>query len=89
MRQGVVRETMKSARTGETRTILVQRGESSRVEVRDGDGRALLEIPMGLVRTSHLTYPTRLSRCFFTHACLTVNRAYIYCTFPPLCTGGL
>ena len=36
----MVRETIKSARTGEIRTLLVQRGESSRVEVRDGEGRA-------------------------------------------------
>jgi hypothetical protein len=49
--QGVVRESMRAARTGETRTILVQRGESSRVELRDGDGQALLQMPMGLVRT--------------------------------------
>lgn len=40
---------MRAARTGETRTILVQRGENSRVELRDGDGQALLEMPMGLV----------------------------------------
>jgi hypothetical protein len=46
----VVRETIKSARTGEIRTLLVQRGESSRVEVRDGEGRAVLEIHMGMVR---------------------------------------
>jgi hypothetical protein len=51
--QGVVRETMRAARTGESRTILVQRGESSRVEVRDEDGVALLEIAIGLVRMLH------------------------------------
>ena len=45
----MVKEVLKDARFGKSRALLVQRGESSRVEVRDGDGRAVAEMPLGLV----------------------------------------
>ncbi len=45
----MVKEVLKDARFGKSRALLVQRGESSRVEVRDGDGRAVVEMPLGLV----------------------------------------
>ena len=70
-----MRANLKSARTGDERTILVQRGESSRAEVRDGAGRALLEIHMGMVRPPALPLPCPLPTCTgLAHAPCVANQ---------------